>query len=114
MQSKKRRNSAKKPLGLPSVPFIVRFSRVNEPPCAHRSARLFLPPRRWTVSSTLTHSNGTPAPFGEIAAQCALGWDHDRMRPKTWQGVVGRASLKNPRLGFELRRPWARDYLRSG
>jgi hypothetical protein len=36
------------------------------------------------------------------------------MRPKTWQGIVGRASLKNQRLGFELRSPWARDYFRSG
>jgi hypothetical protein len=42
------------------------------------------------------------APFWEVAAPRALGWDHEWMRPKTWQGIVGRASLKNQRLGFEL------------
>jgi hypothetical protein len=40
--------------------------------------------------------------FDKIARRGAREWNHDRMRPKTWQGVVGRASLKNQPLGFEL------------
>jgi hypothetical protein len=43
----------------------------------------------------------------------ALGWDYDRMRPKTWQGVVRRASLKNRRLGLESDLPCARGSARG-